>query len=103
MNIFAIIITYNPTLTDLQNAISSLLPQVKKIIIVDNGSTNIDDFSFPAKVELIKLNEKILLYNKKYCIFKFSLFLYFIFSKISTFYKSNFIYFGIYSFVKKTF
>lgn len=57
MNIFAIIITYNPTLTDLHNAISSLLPQVKKIIIVDNGSTNIDDFSFPAKVELIKLNE----------------------------------------------
>ena len=57
MNIFAIIITYNPTPTDLQNAISSLLPQVKKIIIVDNGSTNIDDFSFPAKVELIKLNE----------------------------------------------
>lgn len=57
MNIFAIIITCNPTPTDLQNAISSLLPQVKKIIIVDNGSTNIDDFSFPAKVELIKLKK----------------------------------------------
>lgn len=53
----AILITYNPTPTDLQNVISSLLPQVEKIIIVDNGSTNIDDFSFPAKVELIKLNE----------------------------------------------
>lgn len=57
MNIIAIIITYNPTPNDLQNAISSLLPQVEKIIIVDNGSANIDDFLFPAKVELIKLNE----------------------------------------------
>lgn len=33
------------------------MPQVRRIIIVDNGSANIDDFSLPQKVELIKLNE----------------------------------------------
>lgn len=57
MNIIAIIITYNPVTADLEKVISSLLPQVRKIIIVDNGSVNIDDFSLPQKVELIKLNE----------------------------------------------
>jgi rhamnosyltransferase len=38
--IYAITISYNPILKNLQTQIEKLLPQVDKIILVDNGSTN---------------------------------------------------------------
>lgn len=50
----AILITYNPLL---QDSVKSLSSQVQKIIIVDNGSENIEKFIFPKNVELIKLGE----------------------------------------------
>ena len=42
MNIFAIIVTCNPNLSQLKACVSSLLPQVEKIIIVKNSSEKLD-------------------------------------------------------------
>ena len=52
MNISAIIVTYNPNLSQLQKCVSSLLPQVEKIIIVKNSSEKLDFSEFQ--------NEKII-------------------------------------------
>lgn len=52
MNISAIIVTYNPNLSQLSVCVSSLLPQVEKIIIVKNSSEKLDFSEFQ--------NEKII-------------------------------------------
>lgn len=61
MKIGACIITYNPELDVLKKGIESLSNQIEKIIIVDNGSKNIDELEQFCKkylfVSLIKLNE----------------------------------------------
>ncbi|WP_295799634.1 glycosyltransferase family 2 protein [uncultured Treponema sp.] len=57
MNVSAVIITFNPNINDLQKLLQSLVPQVEKIIIVDNGSGNIASFSLSKNIELIKLCE----------------------------------------------
>lgn len=52
MNISAIIVTYNPNLSQLKKCIYSLLPQVEKIIIIKNSSEKLDFSEFQ--------NEKII-------------------------------------------
>ncbi|MCV3324496.1 glycosyltransferase family 2 protein, partial [Pediococcus ethanolidurans] len=49
VNIGALIVTFNPEIDLLIRNIESVTNQVDKIIIVDNGSRNIDDFSLKIK------------------------------------------------------
>lgn len=46
MNIFSIIVTYNPNISQLKACVASLLPQVEKIIIVKNSDERLDDADF---------------------------------------------------------
>lgn len=39
-NVFAVVVTYNPDLDSLNLLLHSLVPQVNRVIIIDNGSTN---------------------------------------------------------------
>ncbi|WP_196584500.1 rhamnosyltransferase [Aliivibrio fischeri] len=59
----SITVTYNPNLTILKRQIIELTYQVEHIIIVDNGSKNIDDiiseFSCIEKVSIIRLDENM--------------------------------------------
>lgn len=59
MGVFAIVITYNPTLGHLWRLISALTGQVEKIILVDNGSANLAELRSAcdgqAQIELIAL------------------------------------------------
>lgn len=56
MKIGACIITYNPNLTVLQKGVESLLPQVEKIIIIDNGSKIEPDIKcFCSQYEKVQL------------------------------------------------
>ena len=41
--VYAGIVSYNPDISRLKNNIESILPQVKKIYVVDNGSDNYED------------------------------------------------------------
>lgn len=54
MKIFAGIILYNPEIERLKENIAAILPQVEKVLLVDNGSTNIG-----LVKEVIKNNQKI--------------------------------------------
>ncbi|MBR1432844.1 glycosyltransferase family 2 protein [Ruminococcus sp.] len=59
-NIAAGIVTYNPDLKRLKENIGSIKPQVKQLLIVDNGSTNIEEIEALCKenkCELINFNE----------------------------------------------
>ena len=47
MNLSSIIITYNPNVSQLKKCVSSLAPQVKKIIIVKNSLENLDFSEMP--------------------------------------------------------
>ncbi|WP_080424245.1 rhamnosyltransferase [Burkholderia ubonensis] len=40
----AIVVTYEPDVTALSSLVSTLSPQVNRIVIVDNGSTNLNDW-----------------------------------------------------------
>lgn len=51
--VVAVVITYNPELERLKKNIASLLPQVQKIIIVDNGSKNIHSIEETFNVEKV--------------------------------------------------
>lgn len=48
VNVSAVIITYTPDLTLLSRALCSLLPQVDRLVIVDNGSDNLPDITATA-------------------------------------------------------
>ncbi|MBO8132147.1 MAG: glycosyltransferase family 2 protein [Candidatus Marinimicrobia bacterium] len=58
MNVYAVIVTYNPDIVVLNKSILALITQVNKIIIVDNCSTN-DFFK-----KLIKYSKIILIKNE---------------------------------------
>lgn len=57
--VFAIVVTFNPTLGHVQHLISALAEQVEKIILVDNGSANLADLRKAchghAQLELVAL------------------------------------------------
>lgn len=53
MNIFSILVTYNPNFSQLKKCVSSLLPQVEKIIIVKNSSEKLDFSGLPGFLEKI--------------------------------------------------
>lgn len=57
MKILAGIITYNPDVVRLEENIKSILYQVDKVIIVDNGSSNIEDISVLTNKYSIVLKE----------------------------------------------
>ena len=61
MIIFQLIISYNPNIAKLEANIKTTLNQINKIIIVDNGSDNIDELDefthLNQKLQLIRLNE----------------------------------------------
>ncbi|MGU3415454.1 glycosyltransferase family 2 protein [Enterobacteriaceae bacterium C34A] len=54
---FAIIVTYNPDNSILDTFISSLLPQVAKVVIIDNSEAS--SVNNHENVEVIRLNENI--------------------------------------------
>lgn len=70
-HVTATIITYNPELSLLENNLSAVVPQVSRVLIYDNGSSNAADIqgmlsSFPS-VELVENGENLGLpanYNK---------------------------------------
>lgn len=55
----AIVVTYNPEPEKISQCVASLTRQVTQVIVVDNGSTNVDSFSMLAadNIELIVLGE----------------------------------------------
>lgn len=58
-NICAIIVTYNPNINKISECIASLVEQVSKVIVVDNGSTNAEmllDLK-SSKIDFIFLHE----------------------------------------------
>ena len=60
MDVYASIITYNPNINVLEENINAICPQVKKIILIDNASRNIDDI----KVLIKKYDNIISILNK---------------------------------------
>lgn len=44
-NVFAVIITFNPTLETFRKNISSIVNQVEEVIVVDNGSNNVGEIT----------------------------------------------------------
>lgn len=61
MKVFASIITYNPDICILEKNLNAIYPQVEKVIVIDNASTNFDDIIIITK----KYERIILLQNKK--------------------------------------
>lgn len=51
---FAVLVTYNPDLEKLQAAINSILHQVDRLVVVDNGSGNIDMFDLAAENSVLE-------------------------------------------------
>lgn len=44
-NVFAVVITFNPTLETFRKNISSIVNQVEEVIVVDNGSNNVGEIA----------------------------------------------------------
>lgn len=60
--VVAVVITYNPEMERFKKNIESLVPQVDRIIIVDNGSKNVDsieDTFYFHKICVIKLKQNV--------------------------------------------
>lgn len=60
IKIGAVVVTYNPRISDLRSNLDALKNQVKKVIVVDNGSLNVSSIQEVIKayssMEIIKLN-----------------------------------------------
>ena len=57
IDVAAAIVTYNPEIERLLENVAAVRPQVKKILIVDNGSGNLREFGHLAGVDYIKSAE----------------------------------------------
>ncbi|MCM1321959.1 MAG: glycosyltransferase family 2 protein [Bacteroides sp.] len=57
MNLFSVIVTYNPNIPQLKACVDSLLPQVEKIIIVKNSAELLGDDFRNKKIEQIQLDK----------------------------------------------
>ena len=57
IDVAAAIVTYNPEIERLLENVAAVRPQVKKILIVDNGSGNLREFCHLAGVDYIKSAE----------------------------------------------
>lgn len=61
MKIYALVISYNPNISQLKASVNSLSKQVEKVIIVDNGSSNfseIQNIDIP-NIETIGINSNV--------------------------------------------
>lgn len=63
ITVLAGIVTYNPEISRLRENIESIITQVKQVIVVDNGSSNIGDIKKIIKnferTVLVELNENL--------------------------------------------
>ncbi|MCO8068296.1 glycosyltransferase family 2 protein [Acinetobacter schindleri] len=58
MNIFAVIVTYNPDIYKISTLVQSLLVDCVRVIVVDNCSSNFNhEFDFNNDIEIISLNK----------------------------------------------
>lgn len=57
MKILAGIVTYNPDIERLSENIAAVYPQVGKVLIVDNHSTNLEEFKEFDNIEIITLDK----------------------------------------------
>lgn len=62
-DVVAVVVSYNPELPSISSLLENLCPQVNKVIVVDNGSTNEVNFSglktLSNNIELVKLGENL--------------------------------------------